>query len=327
MRKINFLKAVLGVACAMLMTTGVFGQQKVPETDFAKYNVDTLTVDSIDYVTNKETTGTTMRYFALPDPVYHPNYTLGNDFEISNGFSWTWTSSDAGVVFAPGATVADTNVVDITFPDALDSYTINVRENAPAAFGGCNDATPTKLRVHVIAPPTAYFTSTDSTSNCGDLATQNLVIQFDEDVPVVRAAYAFRIRLTVENLDAAGNVLGASVVSYPINYNALVADAKARVGVTAGFAATATPGEFEYTYATPALPLVAGHTRTRYTYALLNATDVITGTGLVSAISQKSDYLTALNTYAFGTDASVVYYINPAPVTGPIYHVPNDFNY
>jgi len=70
--------------------------------------------------------------------------------------------------------------------------------------------------------------------------------------------------------------------------------------------------------------------RTRYTYTLVKATDAPgpAADGVISAISQKSDYVggTVL-THAFGAKSTYVAIINPTPVTGPIYHISNTFNY
>jgi hypothetical protein len=53
----------------------------------------------------------------------------------------------------------------------------------------------------------------------------------------------------------------------------------------------------------------------------------VTGDGVVSAVSHKSDYLAGSVTGYTFTDNQVVFIINPAPDTGPIYYVPNNYRY
>ncbi|MFO7843760.1 MAG: hypothetical protein R6V16_08115, partial [Bacteroidales bacterium] len=86
------------------------------------------------------------------------------------------------------------------------------------------------------------------------------------------------------------------------------------------------------TVSTGAMPVVGGE-RTKYEYTIKTATDY-TGTGaegIISAISHKSDYLAVagsgeITTYPFTGTLTVTYIVNPAPSTGPVYHIPNDFN-
>jgi len=69
--------------------------------------------------------------------------------------------------------------------------------------------------------------------------------------------------------------------------------------------------------------------RTVYEYTLQSSSDV-TGTGIVSAISHKSDYLTingggSVTASPFTNPTTITYIVNPRPVTGPIYHISNDW--
>jgi hypothetical protein len=62
---------------------------------------------------------------------------------------------------------------------------------------------------------------------------------------------------------------------------------------------------------------------------LLKASDApgAAANGIISAISEKSDYIAGVvSTYAF-TDSQIVIIVNPAPSTGPIYHIPNSYAY
>ncbi len=90
---------------------------------------------------------------------------------------------------------------------------------------------------------------------------------------------------------------------------------------------------YTWSFNTRALVVRNGQ-RTRYTYTLVKASDAAAAAanGVISAISEKSDYLSIAaggdaTTYAFGAKPSYAVIINPAPSTGPIYYVPNTFNY
>jgi hypothetical protein len=49
--------------------------------------------------------------------------------------------------------------------------------------------------------------------------------------------------------------------------------------------------------------------------------------GIISAISQKSDFIAGTQLAYTYTDNTVVFIVNPAPATGPIYHIPNNYAY
>jgi hypothetical protein len=314
MRKMNFLRAVMSVAIAMLLTVGVFAQN--PPAPYVQFDANKTVPVNVDYVT----VGKTMGYYALPDPVYHPSYVATG--ALTAGFTWTWGAL-GGAYQAPTIGVPANNFVQITYPTAGD-YRIYVFENSPAAFGGCTSADSTVLAVTAAAAPTAQFTTADILSGlCGPQLAQAINIAITENVPVAHARYSFRVSLVRENINALG-VRTALIDSVSVYDYALAG--KAIVGTTAGF--TGAAPDYDFDFNSPALT-VQNNLRTRYTYYLLPAAGV-TGNGIVSAISHKSDYLNSpasVTGYAFGAKTSLVYIVNPAPVTGPIYYVPNSYNY
>ncbi|HEX2394066.1 MAG TPA: hypothetical protein VHI78_01905 [Bacteroidales bacterium] len=310
MRKIQFLRTVLSIAFAILAFSA-FGQIPV---NYVEYDLADAAPDNVEYVTvNKE-----MLYIALPDPVYHPNFT--SDGSLTANFTWDWQAT----LGAPTITeaVGAANRATITFPNA-GNYTITVQENSPAAFGSCTGSLTT-MNVTAVAVPTAQFSTADVlTGLCGNQLAAPINIAITEDVPNALAAYAFRVSETVDTIDALGNLLGN--VSTNATFVDFALGAKVKTG-TAGFTA-ATP-DFDYDFNSSARNVQDGK-RTRYTYTLTSAAGV-TGNGIVSAISHKSDYTNApasVTGYAWGAKTTVVYIVNPAPVTGPIYHIPNNFNY
>ena len=317
MKKVNLVRTFLSVAVAMLVTNGTFAQVNDPSGDYVVYDNAAAAPNDVEYVT----VGATMGYFAQPDPIYHPNYNAGGGWALTAGFVWNWTApTDPGTAPTfnkPG----DANYVEITYPVA-GNYEIDVAEQSPAAYGGCADATPTVMNVTAIAAPTAQFGTADITSGlCGDQAAESIELDITESAPDALAAYAFTITETVENIDNLGAVTGTVTATHNVEDFGLAA--KANTG-TSGFAGTSP--NFTYTFNSAALT-VQNSERTKYTYTLAS-TSGVTGTGIVSAISQKSDYLAgAVNAQAFGAKTTVVFIVNPAPATGPIYHVPNNYAY
>jgi hypothetical protein len=323
MRKLNFLKSVLSVAAAMLLTTNVFGQ--VANTDYSEYDANTTAPTNIDYVTLRTGGSTVMGYYALPDPVYHPVYT-GPAWTLSAGFTWDWTiptNPGGGASVTGGGTPA--NYVEITYT-ATGNYVVNVAETAPPAFGSCADASPTVMNVTVVSPPVASITTADPAQACGNQAAMTVAMSFTEAVPSTLAGYAFAINETVENIDAAGNPVGGPLVDNDGFIDFLTTGKLESPTLTGG------SSPYGYSFTTSALDVLNGQ-RTRYTYTAIKSSDAPAAAtdGVISAISQKSDYVAEAGgadylTYAFG-DNQIVIIVNPTPSTGPIYYVPNDFNY
>ncbi len=321
MKKSNFFKAVLGVAAAMLISSSVFGQ--VANNQYTEYDANRLAPTNIDYVTLRTGGSTTMGYYALPDPVYHPNYNLAGTWALTADFTWAWTLP-AGVTNVTPA-LQPANYVELRFAGTGD-YAVTVAETSPAAFGGCADATPTLMNVTVVAPPVATIVTADPAAACGDQAALAVVMSFNEAVPATMAGYAFAVSELVENIDASNAVIGAALVNNPIFVDYPMS------GKLKTPALTGASPNYGFTFNTTALTVQNGQ-RTRYTYTALKAKDApaAAAAGVISAISQKSDYVAHAGgadylTYAF-TDASIVIVVNPAPATGPIYYVPNNFAY
>jgi len=322
MKKSNIFKTVLGIAGAILMTSGAFGQ--VANPDYTVYDANRTAPTNVDYVTLRTGGSTVMGYYALPDPVYHPSYTA--TFALTAGFVWNWTiptNPSTGASVSASGTPA--NYVEITYT-LTGNYVLNVTEQAPAAFGSCADASATVMNVTVVAPPVATITTLDPAQACGDQAAMAIAMTFTEAIPAALAGYAFAINETVENIDAVGTPIGAALVDNDafINYPAS--------GKLKAPALTGAASPYGFSFNTSALTVQNGQ-RTRYTYTAIKASDApaLAANGLISAISQKSDYVAEAGgadylTYGF-TDSQVVVIVNPAPATGPIYYVPNNFNF
>lgn len=299
---------------ALLMFTGAMAQN--PATPYVLYDANVTVPTNIDWLTLRTGGSTVMGYYALPDPIYHPDYVSTGT--LTTGFIWNWSVVPSMTISKPSSA----NYATINYT-ATGNYVVNVSEQSPVAYGGCTDPTPTVMNVTVIAPPLAGFTTADVlTGLCGNNPLQPISLSITENIPNALAAYGFAISEVIENLDVTGAVTANvstnnTFVSFPLS-------GKVKSG-TAGF--TASTPTFTYGFNSTALD-VKNNLRTRYTYTLLKATDATAAIdGIISAISQKSDFIAGTQlAYAF-TDNTVVFIVNPTPVTGPIYAIPNNFAY
>jgi hypothetical protein len=344
MKKLNFLKSVLSVAFATL-AIGAFGQ--IPG-DYAAYDpADAAPNDSI-YIT----VGNTMGYYVTPDPVYHPNYNALGAWALTDDFTWDWTVvSDPGTAptITPGA-LDLSHYATILYP-VIGRYVITVAETAPAAFGGCagNDQT---LNVQVIPAPTGTMSINPGvawqalTANqvyqiCANQLAQVVTVAFHENVPADLASYAFQVTEQKELIDGTGTVIAAATDAQAETVIQDFGLATKFSSLTEGAAISGNFTEvsehnFTLTFNSDALAVLTTDGtqlgRTRYTYRVRRTTNgatVSANNDFISAIAHKSDYLEGAGNedyFAFANN-TVSFIVNPAPVTGPIFHVPNDFRY
>jgi len=321
MRTKNLLKLAFTMM-AMVVMTGAMAQ--VANSDYDKYSDDLQNPTEVSYYTLRTGGSTIIGLYAEPDPVYHGSYNEAGSWALTANFVWNWTASGGMAINKPATMPA--NYVEITLTGTTD-YDITVAEQASAAYGNCVDASPTEFVARVIAPPTATITTADATDFCGNQAAQAINIRIVENIPDELATYAFAVQELVETIDENGN----SISTISTN-NTFVNFTMATKGVADGGAGwTAASPNFDYDFNSSALTL-SGTNRTRYTYTLLKAADApaAAAQGIISAITEKSDYVHVNRysadylTYAF-TDNNVVFIVNPAPVTGPIYHIPNNY--
>ena len=325
--KKNLLKLAM-MSVAMFMFTAAMGQGG----DITEYGLVGDNGDS--YVTHEAT----ISLYALPDPVYNPNWSNFGDALDANS-QWTWSSA-VGWAWNTELTLSQTdNYVEITGNEIGGPYQVSVVEGFNGAGGLCEGATPRLFNVHVLGKPTAEIAGGNANSwdvasaglsffTCTDGLAEELTITIAEvGVPAALASYAYAIERVVEEID----VNGALVANGNNSTGTLVdntIDGKLLSGNEIGGAThTVNTGEMSPIYD----ETNTNRVRTRYTFTLKKPSDALGADGIVSAISHKSDYLSIasggnVNTYPFGTDVQVVYIVNLPPVTGPIYHIPNNFN-
>lgn len=289
MKKSTFLKAALTVIAALTFGSAYAQSIEAIPTDYTATETEEM----------YQTVGYAFRLYAQPDPVY-------------NGTNSTWTfTTTLPLLYGTSGIAMAQNWVEITNAATIGNYTVDVVEGNTLI--GCTDATPVTTTIHIVAAPTATITTTDATAYCGDQAAQTISVAITENVPDAFAAYAFSVTETVEEIDVNGDVIGTPTTNATfVNHT-----------VASMLALTGTPN-FTTTFSSSALTVKNAH-RTRYTYTLKKASDASAATdGIISAISAKSNITGTQVAFAF-TDSEVVFLVNPTPVTGPIYHLPNDF--
>lgn len=325
MKKSTFLKIALTLASA-LFVSGAMAQGDA--TDYSLISADAT--PNATYVTQ----GMSVPVYVEPDGVYNPGWVFPST-GLTAGFTWVFTSAEipTNITISQPGTL---NYAEFTGVNVGGPYAVNVYEQAPAAFGGCHDA-GIDFNVFVTGKPTAAISGSavaawtvDAAGHqfhvCGDQAAENLTVAITETgAPAANAAYAYSIQKRSVNIDAADVETGAVTTD-----NLFVNHTTASKYQSAADEVIPTGGL-----------VVLNGKRTKYTFTLLKATDLVGAEpeGIVSAISQKSDYVAAnvaggataaagnITTYPFTGTVTVEYIVNPTPVTGPVYHIANAFAY
>jgi len=300
-------------------------QAQVENSDFTSIGDATVNIDSVSV-------GSTNGYYIMPDTYYHPNYNGANSWTLTAGFTWTWDVT-AGAI-ANDADNAD-NYVEVEFP-STGTYVLAGRETSPAAYGACSSE-DTTITVEVL--DTASFSViagggyiSANTEVCeGDATLSNLLGINIADNAGNGANYNLQWSLTIYTLQADHTT--------PVNY--YNTDESTNVGAgnpaisytAAAPAAIANPGVYDLTHVNDGEFSAIGGASTVYEYTVTSIND---------RFSRKSEYLSLLaangGTPGFATtpddftyygagdeEFTITITVNPAPVTGPIYHIPNNW--
>lgn len=286
--------------------SGVFAQSTdVPGTG-AQYDETVTTTYMME--------GTTIPLWAEPDPYFHPSY----DPDVPNslnaaGFTWTWTEATTTLTFSQNN--VDDNYVELSAPAAsAGTYTVNVLEVAPVAWGGCDDGAGQDLTVVVVAQPDATL---------GGDATYNLC-EGDAGLPAAVTAtisdgwqnYRLVWSLEIKTLNSDGSdndfydtdkstvLLAAPFLAE--NYTTAVPE---EVGANGAHAITSVAGGFT----------VIDNSSTVYTYTLTSINDQASRFGQFIALGGVDGGPATFNYFAIGETVTIR--VNPTPQTGPIYHI------
>jgi len=299
-------------------------------------NYSLIGSDPVTANTSYVTLDKTIPFYVKPDPTYHPSWTAFSN-NLTADFVWNFYDDGTWADGTEISLVVNNNYVEIT-ANTVGTYTINVKEEAPAAFGGCEDGTGVDFTVVVLPKPTALLTGgTNTPANswsvttanfsyygCGSKAAETINLSITETgVPAALQLYAYAVKKRVVILDVNSNEQSVVSTTHPIDHK--IASKGYTNSVNTG-ALDVLTYDWDGVGPNPATPA-----RTLYEFTLVKATDAPTGMaeGIISAVSQKSDYLalltapTGYTSYPFGATTVVKYIVNPAPVTGPVYHIAN----
>ena len=264
-----------------------------------------------------------LRIYAYPDPVYNPGYdgTGAAGTGLNANSQWRWVYGGAFTDPA-GVQVKDwtagenwVELLPASLPDAGQSRTFWVAERYDAV---CADGTGRSHEVHVIGAPTGTMTGANTGGTwdiidagiqfylCGDGHQDDLSITFSELAPggVTPAnLYAYNITAERIQIDVNGDPVGVPAVVTGVSVAATDA------------AMQTSPASWQI----PAMTFMevdAAPVRTMYTFTLAS---VASKTSTVSHIRAGM-----VNGFYDVAGQTVSYILNLPPVTGPIYHIPNN---
>lgn len=321
MKKTNFLKIALTLVMAFVIS-GAFAQFPIPGEDVVDY-VSTVTEGTITV-----TEGTTVPLYALPDVYFSSTYDPATGTGINAGHTWTWTPPVGGEVTLAGGSA---NYIQATGVTAGGPYTVSVVENGAC---GASAATET-IDVNVIETPSfslttpAAATYTDCEGGAGLPAVSVLATIAANGASNYRIAWDLEI-YTEDNTgtpdnwyDTDGSDLG-------------LVQAFAEQSTQASPQTVAAAGDVDITSVAGWVLQGPGTKATVYVYTLRYINDAISrkgdflaidagfGTGDVTApIASDFTYCDYAGTLGAATTDVLTITVNPAPTTGPIYHISN----
>lgn len=318
MRKSTLLK-VAGTLAAVMFSFGVMAQSYPAQINHAG---DVGNYTNVPAETILHTTGLGLKLYVAPDPIYSPSYTGTSAADLNANSEWRWVF---GADYATGTQIknfANENWVELTagdIPAVGTSRTFWVLERF-GALGCVDPLSATSKILTTTGEPDATMVGANTGAvwtpmtaglefyRCGDGHTDNLTLTFSETSSTVNE-YAYSITATTTGYDIDGNIIVATAPA-------------------AGHAITVAPaiGTFVASPATAVIPAMTfvqdggNNVRTRYQFTLSEVGSRI------SALSHfRAGIANAL--YAPTAPQVVTYWLNLPPVTGPIYHIPNNYTF
>jgi hypothetical protein len=315
MKKQNLLKLAL-ISLAMFVFTGAWAQ-----TYPASINTNYVVADEVIY----QTTGIGLTLFVAPDPSYHPDYVSLDNTGLNGVSQWRWMhtawdlddntnvkknwSLENWVLLTPG---------DLPAVEATKTFFVTERFGAI----GCPSGSVQQKTVAAVAEPAitvfngvnvdALWTSTVANifEICADSQADQIAITITEAGSLgTMQNYTYGITVIQTQYDGNLDVVATADVTTTWgkvkNYNGMVA------GLTP-------------TFTIPAMTLVedAGvKYPTKYVFTLTASSLASTTTGVSNFRNAGAGEVWYNNLVA----TTVSYTLYPAPVTGPIYHIPNTF--
>ena len=256
--------------------------------------------------------GGTVPVYAKPDTYYHPNWDASTStWTLTDGFTWSWTVP-AGL--SASQNDAEDNYVEIT-GDAAGSYTLEVAEVAPAAYGGCSGAAQT-ISVTVYPQPTVTLGGDATYDYCaGDASLPTgVTATISDGYQAYRLVWSLEIKtLNADGTDKAfyDDDKATSGVPLAVEYTTTAPEAVAASG--AHDITTVVDGG-------SGLYEVIDNSVTVYTYSLVSINDQSSRNANFIGLTGDATDASAFTYYATAETVTVSVY--PTPVTGPIYHIP-----
>ncbi len=297
----KFTKKLFTLLMVTLFTIGgAFAQDP---TDFGNAADDA----NISYIT----VGKRMPFYVQPDSYYHPGFQPVSD-ELTPGFVWNWGPGSAATwVWGDQLTLASQtdNYVEITAGNTTGDFVLNVKEQAPAEFGGCEDPDGTDITIRVVEAPEIHafpsflsefgISDGETHQQCGDIEG------FDASIELSGFPnFQVRWELERQEIDEDGNPVGSPVT---------VDSGETAGGPGPGYTRLSNQ---TFDFDSERDLVVVDNKRTRYTYTI---------TGITDLISRRSDYLEAETTWYDADPVTFAIIVNPTPQTGPIFHIPEGY--
>ncbi|KAF5073324.1 hypothetical protein DSECCO2_193020 [anaerobic digester metagenome] len=320
------------------------------EGDYTRSAANPITNPASVTFTDKVTINKTMPFWVFPSVAYNPdyvttgfttNYTTSAQIVLNVVSSFAWTAGVDGTTSA-----ANKNYVEITWSSVGDK-TISVIET-PAAGICPGDAV--YFGVKVINEPSASIDGANvelglnnvisracwSATAPHNVAINTTLANADEEYP-----YHFNVTyevFNVDGLDAAGELPNAAGVFDAANADVTDITGATTVNVRGSVTPAANPSD-----ANPIILAAGNELVASQDYVVQNNKITvyrITYNNVNAKISRKSDYLAAragtwaatdyanFSYYPAAPAATAKYIVSlPIPVTGPIYHIANNFAY
>ena len=308
MKKSTLMKLALSVV-AVFVYVGAMAQTypAVIQTDYVQTGAETT----------YQTTGYGLRLYVAPDPAYSPSYT-GGATGINPSSWWLWSIDNFATAPLKDAQENWIAIPAGSLPAVGSITTYYVKERIGAA--GCVDASPINQVITVTGAPSADIigvgtgTWIDLNADkltfmmCQENVTDNITVTFTE--PSLPGAsgfnkYTYGLTQTRTSYNADGTINTTEVSTTPVTPSSAVASM------------VASP----VTYTTANMTYLGG-LRTKYEFTLTPSTIG----SQISRISQYRANSAAAYAYYTGAVTKVTYWLNLVPTTGPIYHIPNNFN-
>ncbi len=318
------MKSLAAFAVAMFFSFSLSAQIL---TDYVEGGSGGATLEQIDSVT----VGTQHQYIAEPDPYYNPGWAAATNTGLTATSTWSWFQAynASGTATLPAAGSATTNTNDntitITFGATAGLDSIGVYEGSTTST--VCDGDTSYLKIAVIASPTVDWDATTLYGGAtagtlevceGDAQLASLAsVTFTESVlgnPFIYLDYSFTI----------DTVSSDATVSPVTSFDSITSAGDQVVDINTAtynlYRPSAADG-YADDYACLADASSGRKAQTVYTYTLKGVSD---------RISRKGDYSTggytstkSVWTLYDTTDDIFTIIVNPAPVTGPIYHISN----